>query len=139
MKYWNTQDKYQSMEFPKLFILESENRGRGVFTSVNFAVGDIIEICPVIICPPADYEKIHHSSLHDYYFLWGEKYDHIAFALGYGSLYNHSKKPNAAVIMDLGKKTLDIYCIRAIKPGEEILFNYHDHDLVKEKLWFKIK
>lgn len=127
------------MEIPKLYIVETEERGRGVFSSVHFHEGDLIEICPVIICPPRDFEKIHNSSLHDYYFLWGEKYDHLAFALGYGSLYNHSRTPNASVLMDLEKNTIDFYCIKPIRPGEEILFNYHDHELVKEKLWFEIK
>jgi SET domain-containing protein len=127
------------MEFPKLYILETAERGRGVFSSVHFEIEDVIEICPVIICPPSDYDKIHHSSLHDYYFLWGEKYDHLAFALGFGSLYNHSKKPNAAVTMDLERKTIDFICIKPIQPGDEIFFDYHDHDLIKEDLWFETK
>ena len=127
------------MSFPKLYIQESAKRGRGVYSSVSFEVDDLIEICPVIVCPPSDYEHIHNSILHDFYFLWGKDYDHYAIALGYGSIYNHSSQPNAKMVMDLDKNTIDVYCIKAINPGDEILFDYQDHDQIKLELWFKEK
>lgn len=127
------------MILPKLYILETEEKGRGVYSSVSFTPGDLIEICPTIVCPPSDYEKIHSSYLHDYYFLWGDNYDHLAIALGYGSIYNHSSKPNARMQMDLEKSSLDVYCVEQINPGDEIVFNYQDNDQVKLKLWFKEK
>lgn len=126
-----------STQIPGLYILDSEERGRGVFTSIEINVGDVIESSPVIICDSVDKKLVHKTSLHDYYFSWGEK--ECAIALGYGSLYNHSETPNAEFILDFENKCIDFEAIKPIKPGDEILINYHSDEDTKFEIWFDIK
>lgn len=119
-----------------LYIAETDNRGRGVFTAEDLHAGDVIEVCPVIIIPKRELPIIHKTVLHDYYFLWGEKLDDCAIALGYGSLYNHELHPNANFILDLENLTIDIEAIRDIGAGEEITINYHGEPGDESELWF---
>lgn len=123
---------------PGLFIAHVENKGRGVFTTVEINEGDLIEVCPVIVIPKSELQIIHKTCLHDYYFLWGKNLDQCAIALGYGSIYNHAVSANANFILDLVNNTIDIECIKNIGAGEEILLNYHGEDGNREKLWFEI-
>jgi SET domain-containing protein len=55
-----------------------------------------------------------------------------AFALGLGSLYNHSAEPNAECELDLDDETLVLRARRVIDAGEEVTISYgEDADL-----WF---
>lgn len=128
-----------SSRIPSLYVADSPGRGRGVFTGEPIAPGDVIEICPVIVLPPDDLEKVHATRLHDYYFLWGEAHDRPAFALGFGSLYNHSPEPNAEYELDFDEEVITVYCIRPIAPGEEITFHYQPDADYTEGLWFEPK
>ena len=121
---------------PGLFIAESSDKGRGVFTSVDISVGDLIEVCPVVIIPKRELPLIHKTILHDYYFLWGEDLEDCAIALGYGSLYNHMLYPNANFILDLYNKTIDIEAVKDIAAGEEITINYHGEPGDESEVWF---
>ncbi|MBK8348499.1 MAG: hypothetical protein IPL08_13115 [Saprospiraceae bacterium] len=38
-------------QIPGLYIADSDDKGRGVFTSIDISAGDTIEICPVIAIP----------------------------------------------------------------------------------------
>jgi hypothetical protein len=121
---------------PFLFIAESDLGGRGVFTGEPLEEGDLIEICPVILLPQKDLPVIHRTSLHDYYFLWGEEQNQCAIALGYGSLYNHAYEPNAQYLLDYEHQTIDFYCIKKIAAGEEITVNYNGEPDVQTPVWF---
>lgn len=118
---------------PGLFISES-NKGKSVFTAEIINVDDVIEACPVIMIPETEKSLIHKTVLHDYYFIWPT--GGIIIALGYGSIYNHSRKPNAQVVFDLDNDEMIVQCLRIINPGEEVLIDYAggDPDL---QLWFK--
>ncbi len=126
------------MQSNNLFILETEDQGRGIYAGVDFNPGDVIEICPVIIIPEWERKELNKMSLHDYYFVWGKEENKAAIALGYGSLYNHSSFPNAQFVNDLISKSIIIECIKKIGIGEQICLNYID-DGKKEKLWFDEK
>ncbi|MBP6398863.1 MAG: SET domain-containing protein-lysine N-methyltransferase [Saprospiraceae bacterium] len=119
-----------------LYIASSDNRGRGVFTASPIHEGDIIEVCPVIVIPKRELPIIHKTILHDYYFLWGDKLDDCAIALGYGSMYNHELNPNANFILDLENMTIDIEAIQDIAAGEEITLNYHGEPGDESEVWF---
>lgn len=121
---------------PGLYIAHADGKGRGVFTSQAIDVGEVIEVCPVLVIPKAELPIIHKTVLHDYYFLWGEDLDECAIALGFGSIYNHELHPNANFIIDLFNKTIDIEAIRPIGPGEEISLNYHGEPGNEDELWF---
>ncbi|NOT36377.1 MAG: SET domain-containing protein-lysine N-methyltransferase [Saprospiraceae bacterium] len=98
--------------------------------------GSPIENCPIIHIPKKEVNIIHNTELHDYYFVWGEKDDEAAIALGYGSLYNHSYKPNADFILDLSNNTINFFAIKTIKAGKEITINYHGQPEAEDELWF---
>ena len=121
---------------PGLYIAHSEGKGRGVFTSQPIESGEIIEVCPVIVLPKLELPIIHKTTLHDYYFLWGEELDQCALALGFGSIYNHELNPNANFILDLENSTIDIESIQKINAGEEITLNYHGEPGNTDPLWF---
>ena len=112
---------------PSLYFAPSGQIGRGVFTTAIIPDGSIIEICPVIIIPAHEV---------DYYFIWGEDDDQAAIALGYGSLYNHSYKPNANFSLNLDDRTIEIIAIKDIEAGEEITFNYHGDPDAADEVWF---
>lgn len=123
-------------QVPGLYISFDPIKGRGVFTASEIMEGDTIEICHVIVIPKYELPIIHKTTLHDYYFLWGENMDDAAIALGFGSLYNHAVHPNANFILDFENNTIDIVAIKTIKPGDEITINYHGEPGDEGKLWF---
>jgi uncharacterized protein len=122
-----------------LAIKKSKNRGRGVFTTSNLSKGNVIEICPIIIIPRNETRYIDKTFLYDYYFGWGKDRRQPAIALGYGSLYNHSFKPNAVYKKDLKKNLLVFKALENIKKGQEIFVNYNSDPLNQTPLWFKVR
>jgi len=124
------------MKIPTLYIFESKLSGRGVFSTEDIPAGSVIEICPVILLPPDQVKAIESTELYDYYFQWTEDEQSCAIALGYGSLYNHSFKPNARYYTDFETNTLDIIALNDIPAGEEITFNYNGEPDDMEPVWF---
>lgn len=121
---------------PSLYVGASKIHGRGVFTYEPIPEGSLLEICPVILMPGSSVALLDKTALYDYYFQWGEKNDRCAIVLGFGSLYNHSFEPNAEYDMDYENETLDIFALRNIEAGEEILFNYFGYANARGELWF---
>jgi uncharacterized protein len=123
-------------QIPGLYILDSQHKGRGVYTSVDIQEGDIIEIAPVIVLSKVELPIIHKTHLHDYYFLWGPNMEDCAIALGFGSLYNHEVHPNANFILDFDNNTIDFVAVMNIAAGSEITINYNGEPGDPTKLWF---
>jgi SET domain-containing protein len=109
----------------KIYVSKSliPGAGRGVFAANKVKRGEKIEICPAVVFPRKDYLSFKKTSLRDYYFMWGKVA--IAICLGYGSLYNHSYKPNATYRKDIKRRTIEFVAIKAIGKGEEITVNYN--------------
>jgi SET domain-containing protein len=124
------------LHIPGLYIAPSENRGRGMFTAQPIAIGDIIEVCPVVVLPSDQKPLIDKTLLYDYYFLWNKPKGAIAIVLGYGSIYNHSETPNAEIFSSVDHATITIKCIQPIVSGEEIFVNYQGNQKDSIKLWF---
>lgn len=72
-----------------------------------------------------------------YYFEYTNK--EFAVVLGYGSIYNHSYKPNAQYRFNFRKKVMVVRAIKKIKMGEEIFINYNFWSDDKSSLeeWFE--
>jgi len=121
-----------------LYIASTLDKGRGIFAGIKFDIGDMIEICPVLILSENERSIIHKTSLHNYYFVWGDNEKKAAIALGYGSLYNHSSDPNAQFTPSYEEGVIYIESLKKIEIGDEILFNYIDL-YSEEKLWFSEK
>lgn len=128
-----------SQKIPSLYVAPSKIGGRGVFTTQKIPKGSIIEVCPVIVTPKKQLKHLDKTELYNYYFQWGDDYEDGAFILGYGSLYNHSYKPNAHYLADFEMGTVDFFALKDIAAGEEIFTNYNGDPKNKNKLWFDVK
>lgn len=120
-----------------IYIEKSKNiEGYGVFARNNIKKNTLIESCPLILVPIKDFYHIKQTKLNFYYFEYNSKF--IAMALGYGSLYNHSYRPNAKYVFNYKKKLIRIYSLRVIKADEEILinYNYDPEDKTSLKKWY---
>ncbi|MDG2450219.1 MAG: SET domain-containing protein-lysine N-methyltransferase [Saprospiraceae bacterium] len=127
----------RATQMPGLFIVTDPIKGRCVHTGEEINVGDLIEVCPVIVFSEDDLKSIHNTHLHDYYFLWGAERKEGAIALGFGSLYNHSDDPNASFEIDLESDEIRFVCIQKIVPGSEVSISYVDSQFREDvKLWF---
>lgn len=120
-----------------LVIKQTNRKGRGVFTDTVITEGSLIEACPVIIIEnDTDRLLVKDSVLGDYLFLWQQQPPQHALALGFGSLYNHSRNSNAEYEMNHETRRVNIYCVRDIKAGEEITINYNGKTGAGETKWF---
>jgi SET domain-containing protein len=123
---------------PFLFIKESKGKGRGVFTKEDIRTGTVIEEAPIIALKRNDTKKALDTVLYNYLFDW-EGRSSSCVVLGWGSIYNHSYKPNCAGEFDFEKKLMRIKTLRKINKGEELLINYNGDKDDESPLWFKVK
>jgi SET domain-containing protein len=105
--------------------------GRGVFARVPIASGTVIECVPVILIPKNQVFGTSEAArqarrLTWYVFDWNDKNGlaHVALALGYGSLYNHSYEPNADYWLE-EPDAMFFEAIQDIEAGQEITVNYN--------------
>jgi uncharacterized protein len=122
-----------------LFISDSFNKGRGVFTSENIEAGIVLEVSPVIVMTKKERLLLDQTLLHDYIFEWGDNKNQCCFALGYVSVYNHSYQSNCEYEMDYVEEQISIKAIRFIKAGEELYINYNGDWDDKKPIWFDVK
>jgi SET domain-containing protein len=124
-------------QHPGLYFAPSGKHRYGMFCTEDIEKDSVIEICPIIVIPHEQAKEIIRSHvLYEYYFEW--KKESIALALGYGSLYNHSPKPNAAFDADYPNQYIIFKALENIPAGTEILVDYHA-GTPDEKVWFEIK
>lgn len=117
-----------------LYVSKSELHGRGVFAGRPFVDGDIIEVCEVLRVPAAELEHLDRTVLYNYYFTWDGD---AGLALGFGSLYNHSYRPNATYTHMEQDDQLVVRAISHIAPDDEITFNYNGKPGIADPLWFR--
>jgi len=126
------------MKIKRLYLAESiiPKAGRGVFAALKIKKGEVIESCPVLVLPRRDYSVLKKTELRNYYFMWGKTT--VALCFGYGSLYNHSYKPNATYKKKIKEKIIEFVAIKDIKKNEEIAVNYnYGNPRDKSPLWIK--
>ena len=125
----------------KVYISKSGifKAGRGVLARVDIAKGEIIERCPIIEVPKNDVSILRESVLATYFFYFGKGKKHLAIALGFGSIYNHSNKANATFEVKPKKMIIEFVAKENIKKDTEITFNYYGSKKTKKKpLWFEV-
>jgi uncharacterized protein len=120
-----------------LVIRDTGAAGRGVFAAEDIPAGVLIEECPVVVIPEEQLQYLVKTPLEEYYFQWGGCGDQAAIALGYGSLYNHSRSPNAQYIKKYHARTIFFVALRAIGAGEEITVNYNGSPEDRRPVWFE--
>ena len=104
--------------------VEYSKRAGGDYTVLSrtqFAKGEIVEICPVVIVS-AEAKAVQR--LKDYIFEIDKAKQEYGIVLGYGSLYRHSQKPN--IIFAYNKKNKQMYFMtgRTVQAGEELTIDY---------------
>jgi SET domain-containing protein len=114
-------------------IGRSRRRGRGVFAGRDFAGGEAIEECPVIVVPAEQAVDVCATALGSYAYGWDD--DAVAIALGFGSLYNHAADPNATYEEGEDGASIVIRAQRPIAAGDEIFIDYTGGGA--QPLWFK--
>jgi uncharacterized protein len=111
-------------------------KGRGVFARRSIHHGELIERVPVVVLKINDVKDSEGwTGLAAYCFHWTK--GTLALALGYGSLYNHSYRPNARYD-DLEGQIKEFIAIRNIEPGEEITVNYNGEPEDDSPVGFKV-
>jgi SET domain-containing protein len=118
----------------KITVKDTPDMGRGVFASEDIKAGETIEVAPILVLQFEDFIDTKWNLLFEYYF-WMD--DEVVLALGYGSLYNHSKGNNAEYEINIKNKSIAFKAIKNIKKGQEIFFNYKGSTTSKAPLWFE--
>jgi len=121
----------------KIEVVDIKGKGRGVVATKNIKKDEIIEYCPIVFISEKEaafFEK-EKTNL-KFYYLFQYAINKKCVMLGYGSLYNHSKNPNADVDYDTKnpKNYLIFEAIKDIKAGEEVLIDYEFDDDKEEFL-----
>ena len=115
-------------------VKRASGKGRGVFARRAIRKGEVFETCPVLVVSAGTIED-YSTGFGPYVFEWGE--GKVALALGFGSLYNHSYRPNARY-NDVGPQTKAFKALRDIAPGEEVTVNYNGEPTRRRKVWFDV-
>jgi uncharacterized protein len=121
----------------EMLEVKQSQYGRGVFAARDIKKDTLLEVSPVIIFPKEEYKYLKKTNLINYVFWWGTSYDDCALALGIGSLFNHSRTPNAIFKRKRKKETINFYAYTDIKAGEEILINYNGDPDDQTPFWFE--
>ncbi len=107
-----------------LYIKKTKGRGRGVFCKQLIRRDDCFEISPLLVLPAEDHDIVYTSLLTNYFFAFNKEEKTLALSLGFGSLYNHARDPNAGYFLDKENKTMTYYALEDIPPDTEICINY---------------
>ncbi len=118
-----------------LQVVETDGRGRGVFTKEPIAAGTVFEYAPIILLSPEEWLYAERTKLFDYCYDWQGG---AALALGMGSLFNHSYMPNAVYAKQYEQLVITYTALRDIAAGEEILINYNGRPDDMDPLWFAV-
>lgn len=112
------------------------HKGRAVFASQFIPAGTEFERVPVLVIPNDDlFNSAGGEFLAEYVFEWGE--GTVALALGYGSMYNHSYRPNARYD-DFSRNIKTYTALVDIQQGEEITINYNGHEDATDPVGFDL-
>ncbi len=127
------------MQKPYLFVENTKEKGRGVFTRERIPANTIIEIAPVIVMERSEREHLDKTLLHDYIFEWGKLKEKCCMALGLIPIYNHSYKSNCEYFMDFEEESIMVKTVRTIEQKEELTINYNGDWNDGNKIWFDVK
>jgi SET domain-containing protein len=116
-------------------IKQVPGKGRGVFACSPIRKGQVIEHAPVLIVPINSLVGgLKNPTLLKYFYLWTKTT--VAISLGYGSLYNHSYRPNAEY--EHARASMIYRALRNIAAGEEITINYNGDPKDRSPVGFEV-
>jgi len=111
---------------PAAYIKDTATaKGMGVFAVRAFNEGDLVERCPVLLIPCRwdELPKNFQVRVFDWGYFVGTPNIH-AFALGWGSLYNHNDPANLRYHVNAESQLLIFTTVRSIAANEELTINY---------------
>ena len=75
----------------------------------------------------------------NYIYYLGKNKNRLIVALGFGSIYNHTYKPNARYKERYKEKIIDFIALNKIKKNDEITINYgQGNQKDNSPLWFNV-
>jgi hypothetical protein len=110
------------MNIPIRVGLSPTLRIRGLLADADIKKGQILERCPVILVHAREQGALEQTVVDRYVYVWNAQ--HVAVALGYGSLYNHSYTPNVRWGFNYKAQLAIFTAVRDIAAGEELFINY---------------
>lgn len=133
-----SEEWFAGMRTESLEVRESLIPGayRGVFARARIAKGETIETCPASVIPLGEVDFDRQQLLS---FTWFELPDvpenFQVICWGFGSIYNHSFRPNAAASVSMeapdgtpSGPTITFRALDDIAPGDEITHDYNYRD-----------
>ena len=120
-------DEITSLPTVKLYLKNSEGKGRGVFCHESIPKRTLIHVSPVLIMQGDDTELSQQTMLKHYTYTWGK---HQAIALGLGSMFNHCRSNNVGFIRVKEKEIIEYYTLTDVPPDTELCIHYGPH------VWF---
>ena len=104
----------------KARVLPAGSKGRGVFAKGKLVSGEVVEFAPVIVLERDEGRILLKTALGSHAFDLGRK--RVGIGLGFASLYNHSRSPNAE--FESSPEGIRIVALRDIRANEEITLDY---------------
>ena len=119
-----------------VYVKKVKGKGRGVFARTAIRKGEVIEKVPKMLLP-VNYivDGYANPNIARVFFVHDSKT--VAICLGYGSLYNHSYKPNA-IYEDGPISTMIFRALKNIHPDEEICVNYNGDPVDRSPMGFEV-
>jgi hypothetical protein len=121
----------------RLAVVHTPGKGRGVVARTAFAVGDVVEVSPVLVIRDGD--ALDPTELANYVYNWPTSPGAVAVAFGFGSLFNHSYTPNLRYHKEPspdGGGVVRFTALCAIAAGDELLINYNGDPTDRSPMWF---
>ena len=108
----------------RFYVADSSipDAGKGLHAKVALAEGDRFEVIGVLVQRDSESDRCTHFA-DQHKFRVGD--DLLLIPMGYGGMANHSSTPNMEKVFE-GERVF-LRMLRAIEPGEELLFSYHPY------------
>jgi len=123
---------------PLWYHMDIGPKGRGLFASVNIPPRTLVHVAPCIVIPKMEYDTHMKYTVLEHYLFNDSRSGNKLLALGDGSLFNHSNRPNVDYRIDSKDEpsSSSSSCIRyyvgyqGIQEGQELCISYGAN------LWF---
>jgi SET domain len=112
------------------FRIEVGSKGRGLFAAKPIPPHTLLHVAPCLLVPATEYDRHMRHTLLEHYLFNGPGGNKL-LALGYGSLLNHSRRPNVDYRVDAGRQIITYRSgPRPVERGDELCISYGSD------LWF---
>ena len=113
-----------------VYKIGSGPKGRGLFAVQDIPSRTLIHVAPCIRIDRDEYDKYMRYTILEHYLFNADGGDKF-LALGFGSLFNHSSRPNVDYRVDTQQSCIRYFCgHKPIPMGEELCIYYGNH------VWF---